>query len=336
MTTHRPSLRLRAGMAFLLTSVLAITSCGVEGISGDGGGDDASESSDWTPQGPLTMVAAFGAGGGTDKVARAMLAGIEQCADGVTGNVEYREGGSGVVGYTYFMQQQGKSDMIMASTTELTTLPLFVDTPFTWENYTPIARIANDTVSLVVPAASPITSLQDLVDEAKTRKVTVGVVGVSGPDNIIRGLLEEQAGIEFESVVFNNGGETTAAILGNDVDAVLGGAGDIVGQVEAGTARALAVFAEERYQDGPMAPVPTAVEQGFDVTFGQWRGLIGPPGMPEEAVTFYADCLEQWTETPAYEEYLETSLALPAFQRGDDFEQYLADQEALIREVLGR
>lgn len=333
MSIHRIGRRGRVALVAAVASVLVTANCGVEGITGGGDEDDAGS---WSPGGAITMIAAFGAGGGTDKVSRAMLDGIEECRDGTTGSVEYHEGGSGVIGYTYLQQHPGEANMVMASTTELTTLPLFVDTPFTWEDYTPIAQIADDTVSLVVPANSPYDSLKDLVEAAKDSKITVGVVGVSGPDNIIRGILEQKAGISFEKVVFNNGGETTAAILGNDIDAALGGAGDVASQVEAGKAKALAVFAKDRYDHGVMSKVPTAAEQGYDVTFTQWRGLIGPPDMPEDAAKFYADCLEDWTHTPSYQEYLKTALALPAFRRGDAFEQYLADQDEQIRNVLGK
>lgn len=324
-----------AGLALMLSSTVALAACSDDGGTapeGDGGGG-GEESSDWTPTDQITMISAFGAGGGTDKVARAMLGGIEACADGVTGNVEYHEGGSGVVGYTHMLQQSG-DHTLMATTTELTTLPMFVETQFTWESYTPIAQVADDQVSIAVPADSEFESLEDLVAAAKERTVTIGVVGLSGPDNIARVLLEEQGGVTFEPVIFDGGGETTAALLGGDVDAAIGGAGDIVGQVESGDIRGLAIFGEERYAEGVMADVPTAAEQGYDIAFTQWRGLLGTPDMSEEAVNFYASCLEEWTGTPEYDEYIETSLATPAFKGPEDFRQLLADQDELVLRVL--
>jgi putative tricarboxylic transport membrane protein len=320
--------RLRTLSGLALAVAVASGGCGL-GQASDSDGS-------FSPSGQLTMVSAFGAGGGTDKVARAMLSGIEDCDSSIQGNVEYREGGSGVVGYSYFQSQEGNDDMVMASTTELTTLPLFVDTPFTWESFTPIAQVADDQVSLALPADSPYQNLDDLVEAAKTQKMTVAVVGLSGPDNIVRELLQRQTGATFEPVIFEGGGDTTAALLGGDVDAALGGAGDIAGQVESGDVRALAVFGKERYQDGALASTPTAEEQGYDITFTQWRGLLGPPGMSDAAEQFYADCLEDWTHTDSYQEYLDTALAFPAFRRGEEFKNYLADQETLIRETLNK
>jgi putative tricarboxylic transport membrane protein len=322
------SRRYRAGAAFMVTSALVLTACG-----SDGGAGDSAEDGGWSPSQQITMISAFGAGGGTDKVARAMLAGLEACEEGVAGNVEYHEGGSGVIGYSHFQQQRG-DHIVMATTTELTTLPMFVDTSFTWEAYTPIAHIADDQVSLAVPANSPLQSLRDLVEAAKTRNVTIGVVGLSGPDNIARALLEKQGGVKFEPVIFDGGGETTAALLGGDIDAAIGGAGDIVGQVESGDIRALAIFGPERYTDGVMAEVPTAQEQDYDIAFTQWRGILGTGDMSDEARDWYAGCLEKWQDTPAYEDYLETALTTQAFAGPDGFTDMLKQQDTEVRQVL--
>ena len=322
--------RLRAaGVAVALTSACALAAC-ASGATEESGGSDGEG---WRPTQQITMISAFGAGGGTDKVARAMLAGIEACAPGVKGNIEYHEGASGVVGYTYMMQQKG-DHVLMATTTELTTLPMFVDTPFTWESFTPIAHVADDQVSIAVPANSPFQTLNDIVEAARTRTVTVGVVGLSGPDNIARVMLEDQAGVKFEPVIFDSGGETTAALLGGDVDAAIGGAGDVVGQVESGDIRVLAIFGSTRYEEGVMAEVPTAQEQGFDIAFTQWRGLLGTKDISDEALEFYASCLEEWTKTPAYDEYIRTSLTTPAYSGPEEFAQLLREQDEEVFRLL--
>ena len=329
-TKFSKSRRCFAGAAVLATSALVLSACGGGGgtEAGDSGGDGG-----WKPDRQITMISAFGSGGGTDKVARAMLEGLEACDDGVTGNIEYHEGGSGVIGYSHFQQQHGDTTL-MATTTELTTLPMFVDTSFTWEAYTPIAHIADDQVSLAVPADSPMQTLRDLVEAAKTRTVTIGVVGLSGPDNVARALLEKQGGVKFEPVIFDGGGETTAALLGHDIDAAIGGAGDIVGQVESGDVRGLAIFGPERYSGGVMAEVPTAKEQGYDIAFTQWRGLLGTGDMSDEARDWYADCLEKWQGTPSYQNYLESALTTEAYSGPSEFSDMLKEQDETVHQVL--
>ncbi|WP_099038205.1 tripartite tricarboxylate transporter substrate binding protein [Mycobacterium neglectum] len=321
--------RSRTGAVILVTSALVLSACSGGNNAGDSEGDGGS----WKPDGQITMISAFGSGGGTDKVARAMLEGLEACDEGVTGNIEYHEGGSGVIGYSHFQQQRGDTT-VMATTTELTTLPMFVDTSFTWEAYTPIAHIADDQVSLAVPANSPMQSLRDLVEAAKTRNVTIGVVGLSGPDNVARALLEKQGGVKFEPVIFDGGGETTSALLGNDIDAAIGGAGDIVGQVESGDVRGLAIFGPERYTSGVMAEVPTAKEQGYDIAFTQWRGLLGTGDMSDEARDWYADCMEKWQDTPSYQNYLESALTTQAYSGPSEFSDMLKEQDETVHQVL--
>jgi putative tricarboxylic transport membrane protein len=281
------------------------------------------------------MIVPFEAGGGSDILGRAMAAGMEQVREGVNITVENRPSTTGAVGYSYLLEQQGDPHFVLASETTAVALPITTETPWTWEDFTPIGQIAEDATLLIVPQDSEFASLQDVIDAAEQSRLTVGVVGTTGLDTIVFGLLEENAGVEFERVVFESGGELVTALLGGDIVMASLNPSEVIGQLEAGDLKALVAFAEQPYESGELADVPTAKEEGFDVAFTQYRGLLGPGGIQPEARTYWADALVAWTETDNFDKYIRDNYLISLIRTGQEFENYLQQYEKTIREVLG-
>src|SRR5690606_6916817 len=98
--------------------------------------------------------------------------------------------------------------------------------------------------------------------------------------------------------------------------------------LEAGEVRALAVFGDEGYpEDSPLADVPTAVEQGIDVSLGQLRGVFAAPGISDEQRAYWEDIVVGYTETEEFDAYVESGLMQERLLVGSEFEDYLADLE---------
>ncbi len=324
---------LRAGGGMVVGAyALGLVGCGQTGGGGGGGGEGGSG---WEPTDNVVMIVPFDAGGGSDILGRAMASGMEQVREGVNINVENRPSTTGAVGYSYLLEQQGDPNFLLASETTAVALPITTDTPWTWEDFTPIGQIAEDATLLIVPQDSEWGSLQDVIDAAKQGRLTVGVVGATGLDTIVFGLLEEEAGVELERVVFESGGELVGALLGGDIDMASLNPSEVIGQIEAGKLKALAVFAEKRYEGAGLADVPTAKEQGFDVSFTQYRGLFGPGGIQPEERKYWADALVAWTDTDDYDKYIEDNYLISVVRTGQEFENYLQDYEKALQQVLG-
>ena len=83
-----------------------------------------------------------------------------------------------------------------------------------------------------------------------------------------------------------------------------------------------------------MPDVPTFVESGIDFTFDIWRGIMGPPDMPEEAVAYYADMYESMVETAAWKDAREQLGWLDAFQGPDEFGDFLDGQKEQFSTIL--
>lgn len=314
----------------VLTVVMALVlvACGVDSDEEGGGGT-------FKPEENVVMVVPFEPGGGSDILGRAMAAGLEQAEEGLTVSVENRPSASGAVGYTYLLEQQGNPHFLLASETTGVALPITTpDVPFEWRDFTPIAQIAEDAALLIVPADAPYDDLKDVIDDAKSRRVTTGIVAATGLDAIVASLVEKDQGVKFERVVFESGGEEVAALLAGDIEMALLNPGEVIGQLEAGKVKALAAFADERYQGGMLADVPTAKEQGVDVNFTQYRGLLAAGGIPEEARAFWEDALIEYTKSPGYDKYIEDNYLKPVVRKGQEFEDYLAQYETTLEEVF--
>lgn len=327
-------IRWKRQAALLSTSSLVLlTACSSAGTAESDGADGSS----WEPTRDVSFVVPANAGGGQDLMARTMAEGFQAVDEGLTIAVENRPGGSSAVGYSYVQQREGDAEMLITATISLLSLPITTDVSYTWESFTPIAMIGEDQALAVVREDSEHETLTDAVDAASTSMVRVGVAGQDGPDAVTLRLLAEETRGEFQQVVFQSGAESVTALLAGDIDVAILNPNEVAGQLESGDVRALAVFSEERYpEDSSLGEVPTAAEQGVEVSLGQLRGIVAPPGLSESQQEYWVDAVEKYTKTPEYEAYVEGSLMIPKFLAGDEFADYMAEQESILTEALGR
>ena len=204
----RSRARTRIALAVAVAGALAIAGCA------GGGGTGDSAAGGWQPRGDVTMVVPFSPGGGSDRAGRALAAAIEAAAPDVSVSVQNREGGSGAVGYSYFLGRRGDAETLLATETALLALPATENVQFTFEDFTPIMKIAEDFTLLVVPAAVPYRTCTDVVTAARGQRVVAGISGAAGVDNVVLRLTENETGAKFDRVAFESGGELVAALLG--------------------------------------------------------------------------------------------------------------------------
>jgi putative tricarboxylic transport membrane protein len=319
--------------ALATTSVLALSlaACG----GGDSGGSSGGDAGGFQPRGDVTMIVPFGAGGGSDLAGRATATMIEAADEDVTVTVENREGGSGAVGYSQFLGESGNENLLLATETSLLALPISQDVEFTYTDFTPIMKLADDFTLMVAKADSPFNTCTDVVEAAKTQRVVAGISGITGLDNITFTLTEQGAGVEFDRVPFESGGELTAALLGDQIDVASLNPGEIIGQLESGDVKALCAYSEERYDYPELADIPTAKEQGIDVAFAQFRGVLAPGGISDEARQYWIETMEAAVESEEYQTYIEENYLQPNTAAGDEFVSYLEGNNELLKQVIG-
>ena len=283
----------------------------------------------------VRMVVPFAAGGGSDVSGRAIASALEE-ATGATITVENREGGSGAVGYSHFLAQEGNADYLLASETALLALPLTTDVDFDHTSFTPIMKLGDDYTLMVVPADSEFETCTDVVDAAKSDGVVAAVSGAVSLDEVVFTLIEQDQDVQFDRVPFEGGSEVIAGLLGGQVEVGSLNPSEVLGQLESGDLRALCALSDEPYEYEELADIPTAIEQGIDVSFAQFRGFIAPGGISDEAREFWIDAAKQFAESEAYTAYIEENLMQANALYGDDFVDYLEQNSADLEAVVGQ
>jgi len=284
--------------------------------------------------GPITMIVPFGAGGGSDIAGRAIARGIEE-ATGATVTVENRTGGGGAVGYSFLLGASGKDNYLLASETAMLALPATGQVAFTWEDFTPIMKLGDDFTIMIASPDSPYETCKDVADAAATERVVAATSGgATGLDSIVLTLVEQDQGVKFDKVPVESGDEALALLLGGTVDIAINNPGEILGQLEAGAVKALCVLGSDRYEYPLLADIPTATEQGVNVSFAQFRGWIAAPGISQEAIDYWVEIGRQYAESAGYAKYLEDNVMQANLLLGAEFDAYLAKQAKDLAAVI--
>ncbi len=335
-TAPRPTARplrsraLRAALAGAgAAALLATAACasGTSGAASGGGGAD--------PVNRLEVMAPADPGGGWDQTARAMGAAIEE--DGLARSVQVTNvgGAGGTVGLAELKNERSE-DFLMVMGLVMVGAVETNQSQATLEDTTPLARLTTEDEIVVVPAASPYRTIDDLVAAMRSEGRGVSIAGGSagGTDNILAGLIAQAADVpatDLNYIAYSGGGESLAALLGGQVSAGISGVGEYAEQVEAGELRALAVSGAERV-DGVDAP--TLEEAGYDIELSNWRGVVAPPGISDEAEERLETLVADMHGSQAWTDLVATNGWTDAYLSGEEFEAFLDDEQERISGVL--
>lgn len=152
-------------------------------------------------------------------------------------------------------------------------------------DFAPVARFGIGQQALVVPAASPITSVADLLARARARPgaMNYGSNGNGTPPHLSAEQFKRMAGIDAVHVPFKGGGALLTALLGSQVDWAIEGLTPLLPHVRSGALRALAVSGARRVPAWP--DVPTLAESGVPgYEYIAWTGIAAPAATPQPVV----------------------------------------------------
>ena len=291
--------------------------------------------SSWKPDKPVEFVVQASAGGGSDIFARTMAKALaDEKIVTVPINVVNKPGGSGAVAYSYLSRKKGDPYVIATATGSYITTPVQGQSPVSYKDFTNVAVLAVEDYVGVVRADSPYKSLKDLIAAAKQKPngIRVGGSGPASSDAIIRNRVEKAAKVQLNYIVFQSGGEVNAALLGGSVDFASPNPSEATQLVKAGRLRPLAMFSPERLEN--WKDVPTAKEQGVDVTLEQFRGVVAAGGLTKEQSLFWQNAMVKMFQSPGFKKYLKENGLRPLVKVGADADKYLAEQTAFYTEIL--
>lgn len=294
------------------------------------------------PTRPITIVAPAGPGSGWDLTARSVSQVlVDSRIVPVAMPVENRAGGGGAVALSHVVQnRRGDPYTLIVFSPPLLLIHLNGQTPYSFRDLTPIARLFNDYQIIGVRADSRFKNVREVFEALRANPKSLVVGGASAPgsmDHLSFMMAAREMGVDVRQVLYTSfpgGAELNAALLGGAIDVVSTSVGDILGHIEAGTVRALAVTSPERLTDPRVSNIPTLKEQGIDVTFEVWRGIFGPPNMPEEARAYLSDAIARMAQSPMWKEILRRFNWHAAYLPGPEFAAYLSQQEQMLGDLL--
>lgn len=284
-----------------------------------------------------TILAPAAPGGGWDQTARTMQEVLQ--AEGISDSVQVQNvpGAGGTVGLAQFASStSGQADQLIVGGYVMVGAILTNASPVSLADVTPIARLTGEYEAIVVPTASEITDINQLVEMLKADPGSVSWAGGSagGADHIAVGLLANAAEVDptaINYIAYSGGGEALAAILGNQVTAGISSLGEFKPQADAGTLRILAVTSEERIEG---VDAPTLTEVGLDVVLQNWRMVAAPAGLsPEDEAAIAAD-IETMAKSAAWQEALVTKGWADTYLAGDEFRAQLDEDVTTTASVL--
>jgi len=297
----------------------------------------APAAAEYKPTRPVEFVVHNGPGSGNDVFARALIQVIEkEKLMPVRMQVANKVGGGSTTAAAYVTEKAGDANLI-AVFTNIWLTDTLVQAAATSRllDMTPIALIQIEPALAVTRADSPYRTLGDFIAAAKDKPGQLKQSGgsITSRENVVRQLLMMNSGARWSFISFPGGGERLAALLGGHVDMMILDPSEAREQVRSGKLRVLAQVADKRLPD--FQDVPTLKEAGFDVVdIPQIRGVVGPPGMPADAVAFYAGLLQKTTRTPAWQAHLRDSQSQDAFLSPEDTRKFLVQFEDRLRGVL--
>src|SRR3954471_14608951 len=315
-----------------LAAGLVLTGCGA---TADGG--SASGSASDGPISGLRFMVPNSAGSGYDTTARevARVMEDEKLAKGI--EVFNLEGAGGTVGLQRLVNEKGNGDMLMQMGVGVVGAQYSNQSEATLDQTTPVAKLIEEAEAIVVPADSPYKSLDDVVTAWKAARGNAPVGGASnpgGPDHLTPMLLAQEVGVtptDVNYVPYDGGGELLAGILGGDVKFAATGIGEVSESAAAGQVRILAVTTDERVEG---VDAPTLQEQGIDLTFSNWRGIVAPPGLSDDQTQRFVDMITEMHDSDAWKQVLEDQGWTDAFSTGDEFSSFLDDESKRVQDVL--
>ncbi len=246
------------------------------------------------PARDITMIVTWPAGTTTDLAGR-QLSEVMAKFLGKTIVIQNVGGGSGAIGM--YQGAKGRPDgytITYVSSGPVVIQPWVQKVPYDpIRDFVPIAQVFGEELALVGKSDAPYKNLKEMVDYFKKAGTTpkFSTSGAGSNNHLATVLLSKTIGLPMIHVPFSSAAESMNAVIGGSVPLATVSPSVIVGPLQEGRINILAFLSAKRLDAFKNAP--TAIEQGYNFTFGGWNGLLAPKGTPKEIVDKLADAAKR-------------------------------------------
>lgn len=234
------------------------------------------------PSRPIEFQVGYAAGGSADTIARIVMPVLSQRL-GQPIVLDNRAGAGGVIGLTRIAKAHpdgytmgiGTGGALTANAHLMENLPYD-----TQRDFAPVSMLVRFPIALVVNPDSGITSVQELIQRAKSERVSYGSAGIGSSTHLAGELMNQLANLEMEHIPYKGTSPAQVDLMAGRLTAVFTDLPTVAPLVASGRLRILAIASSER---SPLAPeVPTIAESGIPgYAFHTWMGIVMPVGTPQ-------------------------------------------------------
>jgi tripartite-type tricarboxylate transporter receptor subunit TctC len=305
----------------LLTLLLALVAFPVQG-----------QEAPFPQRGPVEITVLFPAGTSADVTARMLADGMSKHL-GQRVLVVNRPGAGGAIGYKYVRVQKPDGYSLVWNSNSISTTYHSGQLDFDYQAFDAVARALVESVVVAVRADARWKTLGEIIAEAKQKPktISVGHSGIGSHTHISLAALFRASGVDVNEVPFG-AAQVVPSLLGGHVDAVVQLPAALSAPVKQDQVRLLAALIPNR--DPALPDVPTAREQGIDVSLEAWRGIAAPRGTPRQVIGMLESAIRRTVESAEFQKGAENLGVRPAFLPADEFSELIAKEDGSLSRLM--
>ena len=284
------------------------------------------------PTKPITIVVGYAAGGGVDAIAR-IVAEKLPAALGQPVVVENKPSVAGIVGTTFVAKAKpdGYTLMMAAPGPIVFNHAIYAKLPYAPQDVVPISFVGDAPLILLVNAANPVKSVQELVSQSKQNPEKANYGASSASFQLINELFQRKTGAKFTHIPYKGTNEAVLAVMSGDVSMTIADAGPASIGMQTGRVQALAVTSAQRLKDYPN--VPTLSELGVDLKISLWFGMMAPAGTPPEIIKRLQDEIAKIVVMADVQKRMTAMSVIPMSNTPEEFAKIIATEIPMWKQI---
>ena len=281
------------------------------------------------PTKPMRLIVGYGAGGGTDLIARLVASKISEGL-GQPLLVENRPGAQSIIAAEYVAKAAPDGyTLLMGPTGPMTVNPaIYAKLPYApLRDFVPISMVGRFPLVLVVNPSLPVKSVSELIEYAKARPNQVYYASASAAFQLAAELFNQKTGTRFVHVPYKSAAEMLQAMMSGQVTMAIVDLPPVTGALKSGAARGLSVLADKRHPSWP--DLPSIAEAGLpEIEVSIFQGLFAPAGTPPSVVKKLQDQVARAVRLPDMRERLDKLGIDPSGNTSEEFGRNVASDIA--------
>src|SRR5688572_6957291 len=286
------------------------------------------------PSRPIRLIVPFGAGSGTDVVARILA---PKLSDGLGQQVvvDNRTGAGGIVGTDLVAKAQPDGHtLLFALSSHAINASLYSKLPYdTRKDFATVTQLISGPLVMVINPTLPVSSVRDLVAYIKSKPgQSYSSAGIGSPPHLAGELFKSTAGLDMAHVPYSGAVPAITATVGGQGVLYFAGTASALPFVKAGRLKAVAVTGRKRSSLFP--DIPTMAEAGVGYEVDQWYGILAPAGTPRSVVARLHSEFTKALQLPDIKERLLGLGVEPVGSTPEEFDAYLKSEIVKYEKVV--